>query len=319
MGHSLECSWEGTEARAVRAELKRRCETQTSIVETLLETQSRLHDIIFRGISKQLLVPCLSPVLGEGRGPGTYPADCWCPKCGNPKVTFVTGSPPERRAWRDGPCIRCLNSRPPAPTGYEYSGEWDRPKVGEHYLDPGGMFVVYKENGFGPDDATDGGKRWILRKKPESVCPKCGKIADVAFPCSFNGGVCVSCWIERPDVPPGYNHAGAWRPPKSGEFYIGDSGDIVFLCEANDNRGPVNDSSRWILRKVEEAKFEVRATYLAIGCPSCGRMRLEAEPGTDPIQVACDKCGFTTREVEMAGLSLSELTRRVEKLEKEKP
>lgn len=72
------------------------------------------------------------------------------------------------------PCAKCVDARAPAPPGYEFTGEWDRPRLGQYYLgldyagNPSrvgdGKAMAVEHRGIDPGQHIARGKRWILRK-----------------------------------------------------------------------------------------------------------------------------------------------------------
>lgn len=97
----------------------------------------------------------LRSVWGQGKVKLTLPA---CPKCG--KIPPDVPRPPELPNRE--PCLECYRARPDAPEGYEFTDEWDKPNGRPFISVFDGLLCTVD-----PPDTTDGGKRWILRKRAE--------------------------------------------------------------------------------------------------------------------------------------------------------
>lgn len=169
-----------------------------------------------------------------------------CPKCGKERGSwvYVVGKP----------CPDCENSRPTAPQGYEYTGEWRKPVAEDAcWLDHNGVTVQTGIEPWGPAEHWDAGRRWILKKKAEEVhhCAKCGTgyEGSKGLPLSW---ICAKCWDDQPVAPSGYAHVGEWRPPKRNEHYLGANG-LPYTCQQE----RASLGSCWILRKLDECDCPV--------------------------------------------------------------
>ena len=151
-------SWEDSRSQRVRAELKRRCDKLTE-AGTHLKTVDAWLDLIIGRSHRFAASPC--PVVG-------LPLNACCPKC----KTFFH----DCRLWPDEKatgiiCPKCIASRPDAPFGYRFTGEWDKPQDGQYYLTFFTHQAILKESHFVPDSKLDSGRRWILEKVEVKVEP----------------------------------------------------------------------------------------------------------------------------------------------------
>ena len=274
-----------------------------------------------------------SPVVGEGeRGTIVMP----CPKCGEGKLYEVL---PDKtaRAIVEGPCGRCIANRPDASSGYEHVGEWRVPEIKEWFIGCDGRASIRWPRSIIRQD-IDGGKRWILYKKPEEkvvlVCPKCRNVL-VAGPVNArrveSHTTCIDCEAARPPAKSGYEYTGEWELPGPDDDWLDYTGKYV--GHGSHPTKNIDQGRRWIMKKVEEAKYP----RWFVSSPGKALYRFDDEQhsviidadGLDAKSYWKD-AGECERQEQMTEISpaeakvyfpkptLESLTRRVEELEKGK-
>lgn len=333
-------SWGTNYPKRLLAELKRKCEAQLGmppnhwwdVIEAKAKSVGWGHKVVQR-LRRELkkrckgvvvLVPpppipargftCPCTVMGERVSAVIMDENAFaiCPKCG------------KRAEYAHLPCFKCRDARGPAPTGYEHVGEWRLAKADEYYLSASGDEALLAKAGeLRPHPEIDGGKRWILRKLPDVLCPKCGRnlAGDDQLGYLIDGKPCHECCIARPLAPAGHEFTGEWGKP-NGRIYLAFVGGEPVPCVL-----PTSEP-QWILKKVEAKPSECCGTchvWDSIDGLNGLCESTMALPGQHKKRAHEGPCWVYKRKVEAEGeswakatvTSLEDLTRRIEKLEKQ--